>query len=368
MSIDYQNVVKLILFNELITECEVIQYILTNYKYDESLVQFIYKELFFECLAKNSYQLCTFLINLPNIDLNITNNEGQTPLIYCCQLMRCDSDIENLSQLANQIIKLGASLDIQDSTGHNSLMYSCMSSKSQSVTINLINHGCQLNQLNKDNQTALSYLCDHTSYLIYRIRCSNNYDEEYQKIKLIIDSETIPLIKLMIDKGANPNLLGFMNRTILDECIYLGNYYLALKLIDLIPSLKYLDKSLFSLLNRVEYNYNDDLIKLFDVMMNNGAKLIYCDENKVNDNHTFWDEPIIGNYHLNDQIKNIIVNTMIKRQDWTLLKTHTHILKYSAENNDPYYGGVIYRFEKVPNVFLTYLMEHNLMHLVNRTI
>lgn len=385
MNIDYQNVIKSILFNELITECEVVEHLLTNYKYESSLVHFIYNELIFECLSKNDYQLCLYLINLPNINLNIINYEGQTPLIKCCELLEdnihssqryyshhLNTEILTLSNqfnqlilLIDQLIKLGASLEMQDNTGHNALMYSCMNIRSQTVTINLINHGCQLNQLNINKETALFHLCNYINLLKYGKRIFSNSKEEDKKIDSMIDNEVMPLIALMINKGADPNLTNFKNRTILDSAIYYKNYYFAVKLINMIPSLKHLDESLFYMLREYNYGYEhiDCLIQLFDIMIKHGAKLVYCDENQKY--HPEFDyQPIIGNYHLNDQLKNIIVKTMVERQDWILLKKTHHTLMYYDNSGDPYECFASFRSETVSNVFWTYIKEHNLVHLI----
>lgn len=154
-------------------------------------------------MMEPTLEMVKFLLKF-NINVNLKNKNGVTPLIYALK----NSNIEN----AELLIEAGANIIDADNDGETTLMYAVLDG-TDTVKFLLKYNGVinMINLVDNDGYTALGYAERYDQYDTFKLLIENGADIEIKNKKgltplmIALSKASINYIKLLLDHGADVN-------------------------------------------------------------------------------------------------------------------------------------------------------------------
>ena len=228
-----------------------------------------------EKLSNNDFLDIEELLITKRLDINITDNKGNTALIYAILNKNINYKIDNISILINKYTDLNK----YNEEGKTPLIYAIQNNIDYDIINLLINSGADVNKEDKDGKTPLIYaieknISDSIIKLLIDSGADVNKGDNDGNTPLIYAIEKNirdRIIKLLIDSGADINI---RNKKGMTPLFYLINKY-------------YKDPSN----NTHSINYENDFYKkeLIELLIDKRADvnkdkevLFYCIEKRIN--------------------------------------------------------------------------------------
>ncbi len=221
----YENIEKLNQdANELTTKSISCKYFQMEFNYnDEDKIEFTYniENLYlFSCINNRLLNSLKDLVE-NGAEINLQNIFSSTPLIYACQSIRRDSNLEEknfLLEVVKYLVEKGADINIQDQWGNTALIYASERGHLEVVKY-LVEKGADINHQNEWNRIALMWASqwghlDIVKYLVQKGSDINHQDEDgYTALFLLINNalndsliDILNIVKYLVEKGADINL------------------------------------------------------------------------------------------------------------------------------------------------------------------
>eukprot|EP00005_Dracoamoeba_jomungandri_P008043 CAMPEP_0174269954 /NCGR_PEP_ID=MMETSP0439-20130205/42791_1 /TAXON_ID=0 /ORGANISM="Stereomyxa ramosa, Strain Chinc5" /LENGTH=1261 /DNA_ID=CAMNT_0015358989 /DNA_START=638 /DNA_END=4423 /DNA_ORIENTATION=- len=139
-------------------DCNIVKLMLGYYKRKELDINqkdnYGYTPLHVACLVNIKDEVLLELLSHPGIDVNILNNDGNVPLHYFCKCFLSPS----CQDIAAKFYKLGANLNMQNSSGETPLHKSILNDSVRVLLIDfLIENGADVNIVNNRGESPLHY-------------------------------------------------------------------------------------------------------------------------------------------------------------------------------------------------------------------
>ena len=173
--------------------------ILQNLKKDKKI-----EDLIFLCIKRNNLEILELFIN--NVDINIKNSEGDTPLLYSVK----NENIEMIKLL----LKNKADVEKYDKEFKNALFIAIEAEKIEIVKLLIKNHA-KIIQKNpnentiKNNPLKKAILQKDTNILFYLLQKLKEEDKLYYQAStffIAIENNDLKKTKLLLDFGINVNI------------------------------------------------------------------------------------------------------------------------------------------------------------------
>ena len=158
------------------------------------------------CMVDNNPHILYHLLQDDTINLNVTNNNGMTPLHIACKSKRPDI-VQVLSHNAN------CDINFVDNYGDTSLLTACRCSQFDCVKVLLFDAKCKPDVVNKDGDTALHIACKENSVdiiaaiLLLQIDVNAKNSEGDTPLHISCRKQALDTVKLLVDEhGCNVNI------------------------------------------------------------------------------------------------------------------------------------------------------------------
>lgn len=138
-----------------------------------------------------------------NINIDATNEFGETALMYACNMGN-----ENM---VRRILSSGANVNLQNSVGNTPMIYACDRGNEDIVKC-LIEYGADINHSSYSGRTALICACSRSKNSLVRYLVEQGADvdcktrEGYTPLIMACEKCNIELVEYLLDNGADVNL------------------------------------------------------------------------------------------------------------------------------------------------------------------
>jgi len=182
--------------------------------------------LLFKAVEKSRRHSVKYLIE-KGIDINALNNNNQTAII---KLFRNRNHGEK-EAIAKLLIAGGAKVDIKDKYNRSLLSYMAGDSNlSPSIVESLLNQGIEINNVDSQGYTALSYAMNTKNWQVAEILIKRGANVETKTnqdgltpIFKAVDENILELTKLLIEKNANLNIVDSAGNNLLIKTFHRRN-------------------------------------------------------------------------------------------------------------------------------------------------
>jgi ankyrin repeat protein len=112
--------------------------------------------------------MLTNILNSADVDVNLTDNEGKTALMYASRYV-------SNSKLLDLLLEKNPDLNVKDKEGKTALMYACVNGNTVLVNL-LLEHSADVNVIDNQGKTALMYACANGNTVLVNLLLEHSAD------------------------------------------------------------------------------------------------------------------------------------------------------------------------------------------------